>query len=663
MRVSLSTSLHLDHSKISFDERPGDPPPMQAFVPVGLLSLKAAADRDGVDANVEVVEVNALINRGAIRNTDQFYDDLVDTILEKGDDLAGFMTDADSLPHTILTAQRLRHRSPHTAIVLGGPAASPISKLLMERFPFIDFVARGEAELTFVELLECLGERRKPAGVLGLTWRDGDAAVANGDRPLIADVDELPVPAYASFDMAAGAPLYLDVGRGCPFRCRFCATAPFWNRTYRMKSNERIVQETTMVRDRFARTHVNFSHDIFTCDRKWTAAFCQMLIAERVGMTWSCSTRTDIIDEDLLAAMAAAGCVEIYYGIETGSDTIQKDIDKGLDLGRSREIVRATVAAGIRPVTGFIVGHPTETLETLGDTMRHFFDFLHLGGVRAHLFPLCPFHESPMFRQHASTIDRAAECTNVPLCEPLAEEYEQFQTAHRDVFASNFRYATPSVPRQLIDACEGLSCHLVTLKSLWPLLLPCYESALDWLRRWVDWIEAYNATARPGTRLAHQGNAWDLLRFLDEELVRLGLADSDIADLVHYESAKLSTLGLSAYPSPVLAKAVGGPGVVRHRCNFIIEEFRHDLRPLLSGLRAGRTTPDDPSFVVFAKTGDATIDTLSVGRSGKILLELAGRPQSVESLLEQLHSVTGTDDGAGLQLLRQLCRRGILCES
>lgn len=663
MRVSLSTSLHLDHSKMSFDERPGDVPPMQAFVPVGLLSLKAAAERAGSDAEVKVVEVNALVNRGAIRNTERFYDDLVDAILEQGDDVAGFMTDADSLPHTILTAQRLRERSPHTAVVLGGPAASPISKLLMERFRFIDHVARGEAELTFVELLRSLSERRTPENVLGLTWRNGDDVVVNGDRPLIADVDDLPVPAYASFDMEAGAPLYLDVGRGCPFRCRFCATAPFWHRTYRMKSIGRIVEEMTLVRDRFARTHVNFSHDIFTCDRKWTAAFCQRLVAERVGMTWSCSTRTDIIDEELLAAMAAAGCVEIYYGIETGSNSIQKDIDKGLDLRRSREVVQATVDAGIRPVTGFIVGHPTETLDTLGETMRRFFDFLHVGGVRAHLFPLCPFHESPMFREHAAAIDRAAECVGIPLPEPVASRFDEFQSAHRDVFASNYRYATASVPERLIDACEGLSCHLVALKSVWPLLIPYYESPLDWLGRWVDWIERDNAERRPGTRFTHQGNAWDLLRFINQELTRLGLIESDIADLVRYESAKLSALGLRPETVPDREATTGETRVVRRRCGLIIEEFRHDLKPLLSGRRAGNEPAADTSYVVFAKTGDSTIDTLSVGRSGKVLLELAERPQSAESLLSQLHTAVGTDDGAGLRLLRQLCNRGILCES
>jgi radical SAM superfamily enzyme YgiQ (UPF0313 family) len=87
--------------------------------------------------------------------------------------------------------------------------------------------------------------------------------------------------------------------------------------------------------------------------------------------------------------MAEAGCVEIYYGIETGSSAMQHAIHKDLDLDWAREIVRSTARLGIRAVTGFIVGYPIETPETLSHTLDRFFDFLQVGGYRAHLFALC----------------------------------------------------------------------------------------------------------------------------------------------------------------------------------------------------------------------------------------------------------------------------------
>src|SRR5258708_11651127 len=150
MKVSLQTSLHLDQGSASLDAPPGSRPPMQSFVPVGLLSLKAAADRARVEAEVRVTEVNGLINARRIHNDEHFYDNIVDAILEDGDGLVGLITDADSLPHTVLTALHVKQRSPQTLICLGGTAASPLVELLLTLFPFLDFLTRGEPERTFV---------------------------------------------------------------------------------------------------------------------------------------------------------------------------------------------------------------------------------------------------------------------------------------------------------------------------------------------------------------------------------------------------------------------------------------------------------------------------------------------------------------------------------
>lgn len=663
MKVSLSTSLHLDHGTVLLDQRPGDKPPMQSFVPIGLLSLKACVDKAGIDAEVRVVEVNGLINDGTIINDDHFYDHVVDAIFEQGDKFIGLMTDADSLPHTVLAAQRVKQRSPETLICLGGPAASPMGRLLLERFPFIDYVVSGEAEITLVELLAQLERNRAPLGVMGLTWRNRDQVIVNAPRPVIEDVDTLPIPAFDAYDMASGASLYLDVGRGCPFKCRFCATAPFWDRRYRMKSIDRIIEEMILIRDRYNRNHVNYSHDIFTCDKKWTHQFCERLIEEQLGMTWACSTRTDIIDPDTLKLMGEAGCVEIYYGIESGSDVTQDFIDKGLDLAWSRQIVQATVDAGIRPVTGFIVGHPHETRETLKDTLDKFFDFLQAGRFRAHLFTLCPFHEAPMYNQYKDTTTRRAEYADIPVTDLQAKVFEELIGSNTDIFSSCFRFATPNIPEKLVDASEEISCHLVVLKSIWQLLLPHYSSALDWYERWVDWIEKHNSRYRPGTGLRHQGNAYDLLQFVNEELERLGLASSDIAELVHYEELKLDARNLAdPMPQTDLKDVFKGSATVMRRCHYLAERFHYNLQDLLSGKRTNRLVDDSESWVIFAKTDQSYIDTMQTRIAVKHLLEIAGRPQSVESLLADLQSTTQIEVEQGIQLIEQLFDRGLLAE-
>jgi radical SAM superfamily enzyme YgiQ (UPF0313 family) len=657
MRVSLSSSLHLDHGTIGIDAMPGDQPPMQAFVPVGLLALKAMADRERVDADVRVVEINGMINRGEIKNGDGFHDAIVDAIWRPDDDLAGLMTDADSLMHTVMLARRIKARNPRTRVCLGGPASSSISVLMLQRFPFLDYVVRGEGDETFVELLRALERGREPADILGLTWRHGDSVVENRGRPL-ADCDALPIIAYDAYDMSAGAPLYLDVGRGCPFKCRFCATAPFWGRRYRMKSTERIIEELLLVRDRFTRRHVNFSHDIFTADRKWTLSFCERLAGENLGMTWSCSTRTDVIDPVMLESMARAGCVEIYYGIETGSQQTQEFIDKGLDLNWSREIVRATAACGIRPVTGFIVGHPNETRESLAETIDRFFDFLNVGRVRAHLFTLCPFQGAPLYRDYGETIDRPAEYNEIPLKPSAAAELYGLRDEHPDVFSSAFRFATPSVSAELVDASEELSCHLVVLKAIWPLLLPYYSSALDWYERWVTWIAGRNAAIPARARLRHQGNAYDLLDFIAEELDRLELQNSDIAELVVYERMKLDARTLAAPQSRAASPArLVESSMLGARCHFLTVAFHYDLQRLLSG---HRSESRDPSWVIFAKVDATSIDTVHASAHAARLLELTAHPTPVSTLAHRLNEELGVSSAATLQLADALTRRGIL---
>jgi len=665
MRISLSTSIHLDHGGMNPDKGGGDPIPMMAFVPVGLLSLKAYADQLRLGADIRVTEVNGLINAGKIPNDDEFYEHLVDAILAKDDDLVGLMTDADSLHHTVIIAQRVKSRRPDVKICLGGPASSPMSSLLLETFPFIDYIVRGEGEHTFGELIEHLQGRRKAGDILGLTWRDGDRAVENAPRAMEGDLDLLPIPAFDAYDMMSGAPLYLDVGRGCPFKCAFCATAPFWKRQYRMKSIERIVEEAILIRDVYKRNKVNFSHDIFTCDKAWTLEFCDYLIKNPLHMEWTCSTRTDVIDPKVLEKLAEAGCVEIYYGIETGSQELQKTIDKGLDLEWSRTIVQKTAEVGIRPVTGFILGYPFETFQTLADTVRRFFDFLEVGGYRAHLFTLSPFPESPMYRRFGVPhLDRPAEYYDLPLTSRAAQPSQELRRSYPQVFASTYRYKTPDLPARLVDASEEVSTRISMLRSLWPHLLKHYESPIDFYLRWVDWIETYNEERRPGVFFRHQAEADDLIEFVLQETERLGIRSGALMDLVRYEKMKLDGRYLPG-PKSVgvpMVEAFGPDTLVQQNTGLLVSEFDHDIQSLLAHRHPEEVRTSDRRWVVVYKTADDQLTTLQVGDRTRHLLERTREPVRVQDLFAGTAGDEETESGVNLAAVQKLASIGLLRE-
>ncbi|MGY4568068.1 MULTISPECIES: B12-binding domain-containing radical SAM protein [Bradyrhizobium] len=629
MQVSLATSLHLDHGARPLDAIPGSRLTMQAFVPVGLLSLKAACNVENANWRVHVHELNTLINAGAIPNDEDFYDNVAQTVVQGGGDLVGLMTDADSLHHTIAIAKRIKVRAPQLIVGLGGPAVTPTARLLLERYQAIDFVVRNEGEETFPEYIAALEEGRTPVGIQGLTWRDGTTIQHNADRKVIEDLDRLPIPDFDAYAQTAHSALYLDVGRGCPFKCAFCATAPFWERRYRMKSIPRILSEMRLLRDRWGRRHFNYSHDIFTCDQKWAHKFCDAMKAAELGVTWTCSTRTDVIDPELLEHMAEAGCVEIYYGIETGSQEMQQTICKGLDLNWSREIVRATAACGIRPVTGFIVGYPEETQKTFSDTIARFFDFLEVGGYRAHIFTLCPFPGAPMFNNAKAGIDRRAAYLDLPLQPAVRDEADQLSQSDRNLFASHYRFATPNMPHEFISAAEEISPHIVLLRRLWPHLLPYYDEPATLFKHWTTWIGKRN-DKRPW-RANHHGNAGDLIDFISAEMPLLGIDDQPLRNLVRYEAAKLAAAALPAdtlpHPERLLSDMIG------QGHPFLIVPFETDIGRLVSGRPQAANDIELPQWVVFAREPGGTVNTHVISDAARRVLERARTPSPRNELV------------------------------
>jgi len=650
------------------DASPGSAFVMQSFVPMGLLSLKATADLADVGADITVIEVNGLINAGMIPNDDAFYDHVAGAIVEDGDALVGLMTDADSLHHSLLIAEAVKRRSTQTLVCLGGPASSPISRTILEACPSVDLVVRGEGELAFVDLIRSVRRGRRHPDVQGLTWRAEDRIIENAGRALIDDLDKLPIPAFDAYDVASGSPLYLDVGRGCPFECRFCSTSPFWRRKFRMKSIARIVEEMTLLRDRYGRRHVNLSHDIFTCDREWTRRFCERLVAEGIAMTWTCSTRTDIVDAELLDEMARAGCVEIYYGIESGAPELQRRIQKNLDIDRALDIVRSTVDAGIHPITGFIVGYPMETRHTLEQTLKRFFEFLREGRYRAHLFPLCPYHESPMYHEYRDTAVEPAESYDLTLTAAARARGDCLKATHPVMLASTYRYHVPEVPANLISACEELSAQLVVLKAIWPVVLSHYESVLDWYVQWVCWIEKKNTERNRDKRRLHQGDAADLLQFVVEEAEQRRFEDAALMDLIRYERLKLgaSTLTRRQPRTSESSQPITADDIVVVGCDYLADEFHHDIRSLLAGSRRAARDGLQDQWVVVVRECEGDLKTLQTSAFGKAVLDLATQPRRVIELLDDIIGSTNASCdqhelvAEGLHLIDQLLAQGLL---
>ena len=173
-------------------------------------------------------------------------------------------------------------------------------------------------------LLDQLDGDRRLDLVAGLTYRCALQAQRNANANVIEDLDALPSPAYhLTGELHRARRASLELGRGCPFACTFCSTNDFFRRNFRLRSPERLLHDMRSIAAAYSIRDFELVHDMFTVDRRRVAA-CQAMIASGEGFTWSCSARTDRIDEELLDLMARSGCRGIFFGVEAGSQRMQR---------------------------------------------------------------------------------------------------------------------------------------------------------------------------------------------------------------------------------------------------------------------------------------------------------------------------------------------------
>ncbi|HUB55880.1 MAG TPA: radical SAM protein [Mycobacterium sp.] len=327
---------------------------------LGLLSLAAVASTAGHD--VTIFDPKRELLHGDLDYNADLYEQAADALLRGRPDVIGFTTLGCSFLFVLRVGRAIRRREPDIPLLLGGPHATMLARPILERYGTFDVVVRHEAERTLVPILSRL-DKRDFGDIPGVTWQWPGGVEETSGRPRIDDLDSLPWLDYDFYpmDKLALDLLRVEAGRGCPFACTFCSTAGFFQRRYRLKSPARLVAEMDMLGDRYGAREFKLDHDMFTVNRSKVKAFCDSVSDRRYK--WRVSARVDCVDPELLEQMADAGCVGLYFGIETGSARMQKISCKRLDLDLVDPILDTCERLGIETTTSFITGYPEETSE------------------------------------------------------------------------------------------------------------------------------------------------------------------------------------------------------------------------------------------------------------------------------------------------------------
>jgi len=296
-------------------------------------------------------------------------------------DVLGLSATTFSICHAAAFAARVREFFPDITVIIGGPHVSAAPLETMQRFHEFDVAVVGEGEETIIELLKALDSGGALDAVSGIVIRCEGDVTSTGRRAFLTDLDQLPYPAWdllegfpgryppASFKVKKLPAASLVTSRGCPNRCIFCDRSVFGSSCHAFSAE----YVTGMIRhlvDQFGIREFSFEDDTFITFKKRLVTICQGLISLGLDISWTCLGRVNSIDAETLELMKRAGCWQISFGIESGSQEILTTIHKNITLEQIGRAVALCREAGILSKGFFIVGHPGETRQTLKQTLE-----------------------------------------------------------------------------------------------------------------------------------------------------------------------------------------------------------------------------------------------------------------------------------------------------
>lgn len=335
-------------------------------VKIGPLLIASALEQNGHEVRVIDAEAQELGERGLLRELSSFNPDLL-----------GIHANLMSLRYASASAQVIKRARPQLPIVVGGPAVTSLPEAVMASACF-DFGVIGEGERTIVDLASAIGSGAGFERVRGIIFRDEDQIVRTGPRELEPNLDALPIPAWHHVNFDVYRDLILGkrrfanclCNRGCPYHCVFCDPKSKLGHEPRFRSVASIVDELAYLRGRFGVENIYFNDDTFTLSRTQILSLCEKLLGDNLGIRWTCRTRVNLVDYELLSAMKKAGCTGIEFGVESGDDEVLAALRKEITVEQTRKAFEACKKAGIDTIAYFIVGGPYETRQTAERTIR-----------------------------------------------------------------------------------------------------------------------------------------------------------------------------------------------------------------------------------------------------------------------------------------------------
>ncbi|PIS47588.1 MAG: hypothetical protein COT17_02710 [Elusimicrobia bacterium CG08_land_8_20_14_0_20_51_18] len=334
--------------------------------PLGLLYLGGTLLKGGFE--VRVID-GCVAGDGALEKS----------LAEFRPHIAGITCLTPARKRALDVARRAKGFDKNILTVLGGVHPTIMYDQILGTYDFVDVAVLGEGERAFLEIAQGL----PLSGITGIAYRGKDGIVKTPPRVYEKDLDNIPFPAWHlldlkkyparglgivnGIDLAREPRVSVVFSRGCTGHCDFCSTWRIW-RGWRHRSPTNMADEIEILYRDFGMRHFCFADDSLTVDKNSILGLCREIVSRKLRIAFHATTRTDLVDEELLRAMKEAGCYNIAFGIETSSPELLKRIGKNNTISASERAISLCHKIGIRSTALIIAGGVGETWETINET-------------------------------------------------------------------------------------------------------------------------------------------------------------------------------------------------------------------------------------------------------------------------------------------------------
>jgi radical SAM superfamily enzyme YgiQ (UPF0313 family) len=645
------------------------------YPPLGILSLAAVLKRAGIPH--EIFDLNRLfcecLQGECAPPPGEFFERAKGRLQHLDAEVVGFSTLSSTYPLTVRLAAEVKRARPDRTVVFGGPQASAVDVETLDAFPFVDVVVRGEAEEILPQVIQAGARLDSLGAIAGIAFRDHGRIVRTPDPRSPPDLDGLPLPAYHLWPrLPHQKSVPIEVGRGCPFACTFCSTSVFFRRRFRLKAPARILEEMRAVRAEYGIGTFTLVHDSFTTDGAKVIAFCHALLASGEKFQWTCSARTDCLDEDLLHLMAQSGCVGIFLGIETGSATLQREINKGLDLRHAGAMVRCADRLGVKTVVSLITGFPGETQEDLRSTVDFMLDTVRCTKVDQQFHLLAPLAGSVICERYHDRLEWDGIFSDMSFqgCHQDGND-QALVLAHPEVFPNFYAVPTAFLARPyLMELREFLRYGLARFRWLMLALGEHGGTLLNAFERWREWRSQRDAVASVGEYYIATTFRRDFLNFVRNACLDASPKTLAIAAFLEYEDAldRAREGGAAARSTRHSTETADLEAVPRRAPEVAVVALDVDYKAIVDCLREKRSPKDVPRrHVVLAdrQKGEECAEIIQLTPLAAALLRLCDGMRTVKEIAVEFPHLENDLDrlppgAACLFALNELARQGLV---